>query len=458
MDALVQLVFFGEALEGFGLDEVKRRVGQLLKLDEARVAQMFSGQRTVLKRAVVHAEAQRYAKVLAQAGARIHIEASTVTPATQPITGLTATAPPAASSVPTSSSPFPPIDAAGMATPARPSLSAQPLAALPVPTAKPAQSTPALKSLELALLAAPVEEEITCPNCGQRQSKRLLCRFCSTNIEMGIAAKLEAENEARMAKHDALLAKRAMRASPAVTARSPGAFGVGLTGRMGRLKYATSNVWMLTTLYLLVVLVAQKPSVGRFVFFAMGLVAVFCLSLRLAVLRCHDCNKTGWWAMFTLVPSVNAILGLVLSFARGTNGENDYGDEAPRGSWGFFALAGVCLVLAFSFTIKSAIHMAERRAVEHDKETSDVVEFDTRSNDLPSQDARVAFNGAYASARGHKAFAVSPAGAWGMSSGAASTRDALQTAIADCDVKRESYSPKCVPVNLDGQWGPGKGR
>src|SRR4051812_29048420 len=106
MDAQVQLVFFGEVLEGFRLDEVKRRVAQLLKLDEARVAQMFSGRRTVLKRAVAEAEAQRYASVLAQAGARIHIE-----PSGSASAAATA-APAAAASAPAVSPAFPAIDPA----------------------------------------------------------------------------------------------------------------------------------------------------------------------------------------------------------------------------------------------------------------------------------------------------------------------------------------------------------
>src|SRR5437868_14265348 len=89
MDAQVQLVFFGEVLEGFHLDEVKRKVGQLLKLDEARVAQMFSGARTVLKRATTHDDAQRYTSVLAKAGARIHIEPHGVKTVAAPSTAST---------------------------------------------------------------------------------------------------------------------------------------------------------------------------------------------------------------------------------------------------------------------------------------------------------------------------------------------------------------------------------
>ena len=460
MDAPVQLVFFGEVLEGFRLDEVKRRVGQLLKLDEVRVAQMFSGRRTVLKRSVAQTEAQRYATVLAQAGARIHIEpnasasaasAPSITPAPMDTVAKTATGG------------FPVIESASMDVPARPAPGDVPFAR-PVPSLPPARPAPAaaptLKTLELAPLAAAVEEEITCPNCGERQSKRLLCKSCSTDMAMGIAAKLEAEKEARAAKNDALLAARAMRAgrvaSPAV--RTPGAFGLSLEGRMGRLRYASSNVAVLTVMYLLVVLVLQKPSIGRIVFAMMAFVVVFYMSVRLMVLRCHDCNKTGWWSMLAFVPSVNAIFSLVLSFAPGTQGENDYGEEPPAGLWRFFLLAGVCLCLAVAMTVTSTMRAALRNAHAGDEETSDVVEFDTRSNSLPTPEAREAFNGPYASARNHKAFAVSSGGGWGMSSSAGSARDAIQAAVADCEARRASYTPHCIPVNLDGEWGPSKSR
>jgi uncharacterized membrane protein YhaH (DUF805 family) len=458
MDAPVQLVFFGEVLEGFRLDEVKRRVGQLLKLDEARVAQMFSGRRTVLKRSVAQTEAQRYATVLAKAGARIHIEPNAAAP--------TVTAAPSATvpAVKTTASGFPVIEPAAIDAPAPPPLDEHVPFARPTPSFAPARPAPAaagtLKTLELAPLAAAVEEEVTCPNCGERQSKRLLCRSCSTDIAMGIAAKLEAENEARAAKNDALLAQRAMRAgrSVAPAVRAPGVIGLSLQGRMGRLKYAASNIWLLTAMYLLVVLIVQKPSIGRIVFATMAFAVVFYMSVRLMVLRCHDCDKSGWWSMLAFVPSVNAIFSLVLSFARGTDGDNDYGEEPPAGLWRYFVLAGACLSLAVAMTVMSTVRAAVRNAHAETEETSDVVEFDSRSNNLPTPEAREAFNGPYASARNHKAFAVSSGGGWGMSASAGSARDAIQAAIADCEARRASYTPRCIPVNLDGEWGPSKTR
>ena len=57
-DAQVRLVFAGEVLEGFQPDDVKRRFGEAFKLDETRLAALFSGSRTVLKRSLSRAFAE----------------------------------------------------------------------------------------------------------------------------------------------------------------------------------------------------------------------------------------------------------------------------------------------------------------------------------------------------------------------------------------------------------------
>jgi uncharacterized membrane protein YhaH (DUF805 family) len=70
------LVFHGEVLDGFSPDEVKQKLGELLRLDEARVARLFSGHRNVLKQSVGPDEAARYVKRFAQVGARLRIESA----------------------------------------------------------------------------------------------------------------------------------------------------------------------------------------------------------------------------------------------------------------------------------------------------------------------------------------------------------------------------------------------
>ena len=73
MESVVKLVFFGETLEGFRVDDVKRSFAKLLKVDESLQATIFSGARVVLKRSVAAAEVHRYVTHLASIGARLHV-------------------------------------------------------------------------------------------------------------------------------------------------------------------------------------------------------------------------------------------------------------------------------------------------------------------------------------------------------------------------------------------------
>lgn len=56
------------------------------------------------------------------------------------------------------------------------------------------------------------------------------------------------------------------------------------------------------------------------------------VSVCLAIRRLHDLDKSGWFYLISLVPVVNALLGLYLLFAKGTEGDNQYGPDplAPK--------------------------------------------------------------------------------------------------------------------------------
>lgn len=69
----VQLVFAGEVLDGFSTDDVKLRVAQVLKLDDAKLHRMFSGKRVVIKRGVDAADADRWVAKFGAMGARLHV-------------------------------------------------------------------------------------------------------------------------------------------------------------------------------------------------------------------------------------------------------------------------------------------------------------------------------------------------------------------------------------------------
>jgi uncharacterized membrane protein YhaH (DUF805 family) len=439
MAADVQLVFRGEVLDGFAADEVRRQLAQALKLDEARVAQLFTGARTVLKRSVEPALARRYVDKLAGLGAKVHVEPSDAPPTTgfAPLPELP--------EVPASNVPPPPP----WGTPPRPTRPAplspvmQPLAPAPIPA-----------------LALEAVEEVTCPNCNERQSKRLLCRNCSTNIEMALANRDEELAQARAARQearDARLGRRpAARSSVgAAGSDSAGVFGLTFDGRMGRLKYATANLVLTALLYVPVIMVLTRPTLGRFALLAIAAVALTIFGMRLAVLRCHDCDKSGWWSMLLWLPTVNFIVTVVLSCAPGTDGDNDYGEQPPPSSWWGFGAAAFCLLLLVALTFSHVMKFIERQGDDAAEDDGAVTfQADPRAASLPSFDAQVSFNESYLSAKGHKAFATSPSGGWGWAATRRSPAEAARDALLDCETRRPTYTAPCVLVNMNGQWAP----
>lgn len=450
MTANVQLVFRGEVLDGFKADDVRRQLAQALKLDETRVAQLFTGARTVLKRSVEPALARRYVDKLADLGAKVHLEPSDAPPTTgfAPLPELP--------EVPESSAPAPPP----WGTPPRPTRPA-PLSPLMPPLA-PAPIPAASGTASAAALALEAAEEITCPNCSERQTKRLLCRKCSTNIEMALANKEEELAQVRAARQQARDARLGRRPAARAAVGSPqaigaGVFGLTFNGRMGRLKYATANLVLTALFYIPVIMALTRPTLGRFALLAVVGVALTLFGMRLAVLRCHDCDKSGWWSMLLWLPTVNFIVTVVLACAPGTDGDNEYGEQPPPSSWWAFAAAAFCLVLLFVLTFSHVIKFIERQG-EDDADDDGAITFqsDPRAATLPSFDAQVTFNESYLSARGHKAFATSPSGGWGWAATRRSPNEAARDALLDCETRRPTYTAPCVLVNVNGQWASGQ--
>ncbi len=68
-----------------------------------------------------------------------------------------------------------------------------------------------------------------------------------------------------------------------------------------------------------------------------GIMGIVCLllfivivwvGLAVAVKRCHDRNKTGWWILIALVPVIGGLWYLVeFGFLPGTAGSNNYGPD-----------------------------------------------------------------------------------------------------------------------------------
>lgn len=408
----MQLVFFGETLEGFEREAVKSRLGQLLKLDDASRQKLFSGARMVLKQSIDESEAMRYAANFAKMGARLHVE---------PAGGPERTAPLA-------------------------SAAASAVAPTVAPVGKPA-NTPAAAAAPLA----PAEEQITCPNCGERQSKRILCRSCSTDMPMALAAKEDARREAREARLAEAEARRGGRTHDSDDDDQPALLGVGLSGRMARLPYATACNWAVAVLFLVGIYVVQKPMGARiFLFLALLLVATLVM-LRWGVLRCHDFNRTGWWILTTFVPYIGFVSGLVILFLPGTRGDNDHGGAARSGSWGKYALSFVALCLSGFLLVKNGWEMIMSYASSQSMSQSE----DGAPLEVPatliSAPSRTAFSGPYAEGAMHKAFAMSSGGAWGYKVGSATPRGAVEEALANCEAARTPYTAQCELIHINGQ-------
>lgn len=429
MNDSVQLVFFGEILDGFQRDDVQRRLGELLKLDEAKRAQLFSGARRVLKRAVTRAEAERYVQHLAKIGARLHVEPDAPQPA---VANVAAPVKPAAAPTPQA--------------PAAPTL---------LPQAPAAVAT-------VAATTTPAEEEIVCPTCGERQSKRILCRACATNMPMGIAAKEEAEREAREARQAEWRAKRGLAPVGELAAASSGeesaaTWGISFSGRIGRLRYMTAGFVLFTAMVLLTLYLMKHLNVSGFVLFTLGMLVVMLASVRLSVLRLHDFNRSGWWSGLMLVPYLGNVMGLVVALLPGTNGSNDHGDEPPKGSWVKLAVSIVVFCLSLGVAMQSFVEyydkqgegLSDNPALQNEQAAAQAM----AATMLPSGEAKAAFESQYQGAQTHKVFATSSHGGWGFAAGKPSLEAALMEALSDCEARRPPYTPECSPVNVNGQWG-----
>ncbi|MBX3622914.1 MAG: DUF805 domain-containing protein [Rhizobacter sp.] len=416
--AQVRLVFAGEVLEGFAPDEVRRRFGEAFKLDEARVAAMFAGGRTVLKRAMPSAEAERYVAKLRKLGMKVRAE---------PLEALP---------------PVPPPPAAAAATGAAPAI-------------------PPL---------VPLEEEVVCPNCSERQPKRfVLCRQCSTDIPMALAARQEEADRARAERLAARQAGRGRFAPPRASTEAepsqaqveaPPLLSLSFQGRLGRLSYINAGAVAWAGIAVIGIVAAVLVPLTRSLLAVIPLGLMFLVflvwSLRVMVLRLHDFNRSGWWVLVTAIPYLGAIASLALLFVPGTPEENDYGERPRQGNALLACIVIVVgtlgLVIGGSIAMGSYRQYVQRARQAESQQQGDPAAAERAGQFLHSPTALEAFRTQYLAEPGAKAFASGGGSAWGASTGRASMRDAATRALAACEERRAPYTAQCRLVNLDGAW------
>lgn len=96
---LLRLVFRGECQPGHHPVAVREAVAMALHLDDRRTAQLFSGRKVVLRRAVDEATAMRYIARFAMLGAVLHAEPSRHAPPARPAPAAATPAPAARSAM-----------------------------------------------------------------------------------------------------------------------------------------------------------------------------------------------------------------------------------------------------------------------------------------------------------------------------------------------------------------------
>lgn len=75
---LFEVVFRGDIRQGERLAAVRQRLGDLFRLDFARLDQLFSGRPVVLRRGLTQGDAERFRALLEEAGALIQLRPGSV--------------------------------------------------------------------------------------------------------------------------------------------------------------------------------------------------------------------------------------------------------------------------------------------------------------------------------------------------------------------------------------------
>lgn len=103
-DQLFEVAFSGQVSEGANPDDVKARVGKMFNADDAKLAQLFSGKRIVIKKNIDQATAAKYKTALNRAGAKCEVipSGAAVPPAPAAAPAADAPAEPAVSAAPPS--------------------------------------------------------------------------------------------------------------------------------------------------------------------------------------------------------------------------------------------------------------------------------------------------------------------------------------------------------------------
>lgn len=317
METAYQIVFFGETLPGRDAEAARRELAAMFKLDPDRTLRVFSGKRVVLKKGLNPERAMQYRQRFEAMGLRVRLEAVPVAVPVDVPAGL----PPAPLRV----------RPAGRGT-AHSSLQADTGGQAEVPPAVPSAAA----------------DEVVCPQCGELQPRRTLCRACAIDMPRYAAAQ---NSPGEGAAPPPSAAARPVARTSAGGALPSGVLGTDFSGRLGRRSYLLGG--LLVTLGGLWGLSLVLKSESLLVLL-LGVALALFLSIRLGVLRCHDLGWSGWWSVLGIVPYVGGVFSLLLLILPGRSEEGPYG--APGEPASIKAILGTLALLALTLvTVMSQV-------------------------------------------------------------------------------------------------------
>jgi len=125
-------------------------------------------------------------------------------------------------------------------------------------------------------------------------------------------------------------------------------------GRMGRVRFFFYNMLVGLIGMLLIGLgslaFGVSPVLGGIIV-AVIYIAIIVISILLTIQRCHDLNKSGWWALLLLVP----FAVFYFYFFPGTKGSNQFGLMPPPNSKG--VIAGAILLPLAMFVLMGILSL-----------------------------------------------------------------------------------------------------
>jgi uncharacterized membrane protein YhaH (DUF805 family) len=345
MDTTFRLVLTGKLLPGVAAEHATAALAKLMRLEIDRAEMLLQQAPTVVKKALPGHQLDTYLQLFHKVGVEVTAEA--VKPA------------------------------APAETPAAPALSLAPTPTAPAPAPAPlslvADESPAAGS----------SEQITCPQCQRVQPKRTLCLGCGADMPRMLAAQAASSANA-LPQIDTPSAPAAAPSQRRSRLRqeyeTPPFWSLSTEGRLGRMRYSSNCVLafmpMFAVLFLALASGNTQTSVLSITLFLATIAWAIIQNYRMLVFRLHDLNKptsyAGWIIFGQIVINgisrstgsagviisgglLSLIIGGVLSFAKGDEGENDYGLPAEPPNIFHYIAGLLCSIALIGMIIQTAL-------------------------------------------------------------------------------------------------------